>query len=151
MDSDLLYSENPKMARKRPFLFILTIIFNVGCLVAAIRLGQQNYQIASLVLWLVSTIFFLIWYLRIKSKKVTVTNYNITLEQGLLRKNRKQVDIDKVKNVEVDQSFIHRIFGVGYIKVYTTGDQPEFEVGGLPNPNKIWDLVMEKKIKSDKS
>ena len=151
MDSDLLYSENPKMARKRPFSFVLSIIFNVCCLVAAIRLDQQNYQIASLVFWLVSIIFFLLWYLHIKSTKVTVTNYNISLEQGLLRKNRKQVDIDKVRNVEVDQSFIHRIFGVGYIKVYTAGDQPEFEVGGLPNPNKIWALVMEKKIKSENS
>jgi uncharacterized membrane protein YdbT with pleckstrin-like domain len=151
MDGNLLYSENPKMARNRPIWFILYMILNVGGLVAAIRFDQQSYQIVGLVFWLGTIIMFLVWYLRIKSTKVTVTKYNILIEKGLLSKHRREVAIEKVRTVDVKQGFIDRILGVGDIEVYTAGDQFEFEVKGLPNPNKIWELVMEKKNKSEKS
>ena len=144
MSSDLLYSENPKMPRNRPFLFVLYIILNIGGLVAAIRLEQQSLQIIGLVVWLGTIMALLIWYLQIKSKKVSVTNTEMLYEEGLLRKNRKELALDKVRSVEVDQDFIERIFSVGKVKVFTAGDLPEIEVEGLPDPNRIRELVKQK-------
>ena len=141
MDTDLLYSENPKMAKNKPIWFIIYIILNVAGLVAAIRFDQQSYQIVGLVFWLGTIIMFLVWYLRIKSTKVTVTKYNILIEKGLLSKHRREVAIEKVRTVDVKQGFIDRILGVGHLEVYTAGDQYEFEVKGLPNPNKIREIV----------
>tara|TARA_B100002003_G_scaffold15351_1_gene12796 strand:+ start:708 stop:1163 length:456 start_codon:yes stop_codon:yes gene_type:complete len=141
MSSNLLYSENPKMPRNNPFMFTLIIILNIAGLVAAIRLDQQSFQIIGLVVWLGTVIWLLIWYIKIKSIKVSVTNNDILVERGLLRKNRKELAIDKIRTVEVDQDFIDRIFGVGMIKVFTAGDLAEIEVKGLPNPNKIRELV----------
>ena len=144
MSSDLLYSENPKMPRNNPFMFTLIIILNIAGLVAAIRLDQQSFQIIGLVVWLGTVIWLLIWYLKTKSKKLSVTNRDMLYEEGLLRKNRKELAIDKIRTIEVDQDFIDRIFGVGMIKVFTAGDLPEIIVPGLPNPNKIRDLVKQK-------
>ena len=96
MSSDLLYSENPKMPRNRPFMFTLIIILNIAGLVAAIRLDQQSFQIIGLVVWLGTVISLLIWYMKIKSTKVSVTNNDILVERGLLRKNRKELSIDKI-------------------------------------------------------
>ena len=150
MNSDLLYSENPKMPRNKPFMFTLIIILNIAGLVAAIRLDQQSFQIIGLVVWLGTVISLLIWYMKIKSIKVSVTNNDILVERGLLRKNRKELAIDKIRTVEVDQDFIDRIFGVGMIKVFTAGDLPEIVVPGLPDPNKIRDLVKQKQHRSEK-
>ena len=150
MNSDLLYSENPKMPRNRPFMFIFIIILNIAGLVAAIRLDQQSFQIIGLVVWLGTVISLLIWYIKIKSTKVSVTNNDILVERGLLRKNRKELAIDKIRTVEVDQDFIDRIFGVGMIKVFTAGDLPEIIVPGLPDPNKIRDLVKQKQHRLEK-
>ena len=150
MSSDLLYSENPKMPRHKPFVFILIIILNIASLVAAIRLDQQSLQIIGLVVWLGTVIWLLIWYIKIKSIKVSVTNNDILVERGLLRKNRKELAIDKIRTIEVDQDFIDRIFGVGMIKVFTAGDLPEIVVPGLPDPNKIRDLVKQKQHRLEK-
>ena len=144
MSSDLLYSENPKMPRNNPFRLTLIIILNVGGLVAAFRLDQQSLQIIGLGVWLGTIIMLLVWYLQIKSIKLSVTNNDILVERGLLRKNRKELAIDKIRTIEVDQDFIDRIFGVGMIKVFTAGDLPEIVVPGLPDPNKIRDLVKQK-------
>ena len=150
MSSDLLYSENPKMPRNRPFLFVFYIILNIGGLVAAIRLEQQSLQIIGLVVWLGTIMALLIWYLQIKSKKVSVTNTEMLYEEGLLRKNRKELALDKVRSVEVDQDFIERIFSVGKVKVFTAGDLPEIEVEGLPDPNRIRELVKQNQQRLEK-
>ena len=150
MNSDLLYSENPKMPRNNPFMFALIIILNIASLVAAIRLDQQSFQIIGLVVWLGTVISLLIWYMKIKSTKVSVTNNDILVERGLLRKNRKELAIDKIRTVEVDQDFIDRIFGVGKIKVFTAGDLPEIEVEGLPDPNKIREFVKQNQQRLEK-
>ena len=150
MNSDLLYSENPKMPRNKPFMFTLIIILNIAGLVAAIRLDQQSFQIIGLVVWLGTVISLLIWYMKIKSTKVSVTNNDILVERGLLRKNRKELAIDKIRTVEVDQGFVDRIFGVGMIKVFTAGALPEIVVPGLPDPNKIRDLVKQKQHRLEK-
>ena len=151
MNSDLLYSENPKMPRNNPFMFTLIIILNIAGLVAAIRLDQQSFQIIGFVVWLGTVIWLLIWYIKIKSIKVSVTNNDILVERGLLRKNRKELAIDKIRTIEVDQDFIDRIFGVGMIKVFTAGDLPEIVVKGLPDPNRIRELVKQNQHKSEKS
>ena len=106
MERELLYSENPKMLRNRPFLAFSMIILNIAGLAAAIRLDQQSLQIIGLVLFLVTVMSLLIWYLKIKSTQVNVTNNEILVERGLLRKNRKELVIDKVRTVEV-LSLIH--------------------------------------------
>ena len=141
MNNDLLYSENPKMPRNSPFKFTLIIILNIAGLVAAIRLDQQNFQIIGLLVWLGTVIWLLIWYLKTKSKKLSITNRDMLYEEGLLRKNRKELALDKVRTVEVDQDFIERIFGVGKVRVFTAGDEPEIVVEGLPDPNKIRELI----------
>ena len=126
------------------------IILNIAGLAAAIRLDQQSLQIIGLVLFLVTVMSLLIWYLKIKSTQVNVTNNEILVERGLLRKNRKELVIDKVRTVEVDQDFIERILGVGKIKVFTAGDLPEIEVEGLPEPNKIREFVKQNQKRSEK-
>ena len=151
MSSDLLYSENPKMPRNNPFMFTLIIIVNITGLIAAFRLDQQSFQIIGLVVWLGTAIWLLIWYLKIKSKKLSVTNRDMLYEEGLLRKNRKELALDKVRTVEVDQSFVERIFSVGEVRVFTAGDQPEIVVKGLPDPNRIRELVKQNQHKSEKS
>ena len=151
MNNDLLYSENPKMAMNRPFVFTLIIILNIAGIVAAIRLDQQSLQIIGLGVWLGTIIMLLVWYLKIKSIKLSVTNNDILVERGLLRKNRKELALDKVRSVEVDQDFAERIFGVGKVRVFTAGDQPEIVVKGLPDPNRIRELVKQNQHKSEQS
>ena len=150
MSSDVLYSENPKMPRNKPFMFIFIIILNIAGLVAAFRLGQQSLQIIGLGVWLGTIVMLLVWYLKIKSKKLSVTNRDMLYEEGLLRKNRKELALDKVRTVEVDQDFFERIFGVCKVRVFTAGDKPEIVVEGLPDPNRIRELVKQNQHRLEK-
>lgn len=117
------YSEHPVMFKNNPIGFILSLIlipvFGVGLLI------------------------FIVWHLRNKSSKLTVTDKEVLFEKGLLSKERSEVNISSVRTIKVKQSFFNRIFGTGTVEFYTAGDKPEIVAVGMPDPNKVRDLVKE--------
>ena len=115
------YSENPAMFKDSPLMFILSLI-----LIPAFGVGL---------------IILLVWYLKSKSTKLTVSADSIVLEKGLLSKERCEVNMSSVRTTKVMQSFFNRIFGVGRIEIYTAGDSPEIVASGLPDPNTIREII----------
>lgn len=116
-----LYSEHPVMFKNNPIGFIASIIlipvFGLGILI---------------LLW---------WYIQTRSSKLTVKEYDILYEEGLLSKNRAEFSINGIRTVRVHQSFFNRIFGVGTIQIFTAGDKPEIEAKGMPDPNRVRELI----------
>jgi uncharacterized membrane protein YdbT with pleckstrin-like domain len=69
---------------------------------------------------------------------------DLVLTQGLLSKDRIELDIASIRTVRVYQSFLNRIFNVGSVSVFTAGDMPEIEVKGLPDPHDLRQLINRK-------
>tara|TARA_B110000003_G_scaffold2258_1_gene2385 strand:- start:380 stop:823 length:444 start_codon:yes stop_codon:yes gene_type:complete len=147
VNSNLIYSENPKMPRNRPFIFIFNVILNIVGFVSAFRFEEQALQITGLVVWIATIVFFLIWFIHTKSTKLSITNTDILLEKGLLSKERREVAIEKVRTVNIKQTFLNRILGVGEISIFTAGDLPEIVVPGMPDPNKTREIIKQKQNK----
>ena len=47
-----------------------------------------------------------------------------------------------IRSVKVNQSFFQRIFGVGDLEIYSSGDEPEIVVSGMPNPLHLKELLI---------
>lgn len=118
-----LYSESPVMFKNNPLGFILSIV-----IIPAFGVGL---------------VILLIWYLRCISSKLTITETEILYEQGLLSKNRSEIGFSSVRTIKVKQSFFNRIFGTGTIELYTAGDEPEIVASGMPDPNKVRELIKQ--------
>ncbi|MEQ8515174.1 MAG: PH domain-containing protein [Chromatocurvus sp.] len=115
-----LYAEHPAMFKNNPLGFILAVLL--------IAVG-------------VGIIILLWWYLQTKASKLTVYEHEIMFEKGLLSKERSEVNISIVRTVRVKQSFFNRIFGVGTVEIFTAGDNPEIVARGMPDPNRIRELI----------
>ena len=121
-ESDVLYMAHPSMWRSSPLYFLLSV-----CSIALYGLG---------------IIILMIWYIKCKATKFTVTHSQITLEEGLLSKSYNEVRLKDVKNVQLSQSFAERIFGSGTIGIASAGsDGLEIVVSGLPKPKQIRELI----------
>ena len=116
-----LYSEHPVMFKNNPLGFIICLI-----LIPAGGLGL---------------LILLTWHLKNKASKLTVNDNEILFEKGLLSKERSEVNLASVRTTKVKQSFFNRIFGVGSIEIFTAGDSPEIVAIGMPDPNKIRELI----------
>ena len=116
-----LYSASPVMFKNNPILFVvclgLIFVFGLGLLI------------------------LVVWYLQNKASKLSISESEILYEKGLLSKERSEININSVRTTKVSQSFFQRMFGVGSIEIYTAGDTPEIMASGLPNPNKIREII----------
>jgi uncharacterized membrane protein YdbT with pleckstrin-like domain len=86
-------------------------------------------------------VILLYWFMLTRATRLRITDDNVHVERGLLSKRHVELTIDQIRAVRVYQGPIDRIFRVGRIEVYTTGDDPEFVVSGMPDPNQVRDHV----------
>ena len=116
-----IYQAHPAMFRAHPFWFILFVLL--------ILVGGLGILI------------LLYWYIKTRATALTVTEHDITFEQGILSKDRTGVSLRHVRAVRVTQGFVNRILGVGTVEISTAGDEPEFEVSDMPDPHEIREAI----------
>ena len=121
MTDTVIYEAHPAMFRAHPFWFILSV-----ALIAAFGIG---------------IVILLYWYVLTRATALTVTDSDILYERGILSKDRTSVSLRHVRSVNVMQSFVNRIFGVGTIQISTAGDEPEFTIADMPDPHVIREAI----------
>lgn len=89
----------------------------------------------------IGILILLWWYLKCRSTKLEFIGRDVVLEKGLLSKDRTELNADSVRTVNVYQSLLNRMLGVGRLSIYTAGDVPEIEVTGIPRPHDFRDLI----------
>jgi uncharacterized membrane protein YdbT with pleckstrin-like domain len=113
----VLYVGSPSMWRNRFLLFCICLF---------------------LCLFLVGFPILVIWWLETKCTTLTVTNQRTTLRRGILSKKINEVWHGDVRNIQLAQSLLQRLFDVGTISISSAGQSGvEIEVLGMFQPYKI--------------
>src|SRR3990172_3305158 len=121
MTETVIYEAHPAMFRAHPFWFILAVL-----LIAAFGIG---------------ILILIYWYVQTRATALTVTDSDLLYERGILSKERTSVSLRHVRSVNVMQSFVNRILGVGTIQISTAGDEPEFTIADMPDPHVIREAI----------
>ena len=117
----VLYESHPSMFRNHPVAFVLCLVL---CCVG------------------IGLIILLVWWIRVLGTTLTVTNEQTTLRRGILSKHTNDVFHSNVRNIQVRQSMMQRIFNVGWIGISSAGqDGLEIEVDGLPDPEAVKQII----------
>lgn len=93
---------------------------------------------------LVGFVVYLVEWLKMRSTRLIVTNQRTTLQRGILDKRTNEVRHADIRNVQVTQGFMQRMFGVGTIELSSSGQADvEIAVKGIPDPQRIAELIRE--------
>jgi uncharacterized membrane protein YdbT with pleckstrin-like domain len=80
----------------------------------------------------------LVGFIRRISTRYTITNQRLRIERGLLSKHVQQTRIERVQNVNTNQTFVSRILRVGTVDFDTAGtDDSDFTFAGVGNPHEV--------------
>jgi uncharacterized membrane protein YdbT with pleckstrin-like domain len=72
----------------------------------------------------------------------TITNQRLRIKRGILSKKIQQTRIDRVQNVNTDQSVIERLLRVGTVDFDTAGtDDSDFTFAGVSSPSRVVEAV----------
>ncbi|MGD1713351.1 PH domain-containing protein [Hydrocoleum sp. CS-953] len=109
---------HPSMWRSNPLLFILYL-----CLILLFGVG---------------ILLLLIWWIKSQNTTLIVTDKRTILQQGLLSRYTNEVMHVHIRNIQIQQNMMERLFNIGTIKIASAGTGDiEISISGIPAPNRI--------------
>ncbi len=117
---EVLYEEHPSIIRTHPLGTVIAILL--------IPVG-------------IGILILLYWYLSMKADKLTIKDDEVIWTHGLLSKTYVEINMSSIRATKVEQTLLQRMLNAGKLEIYTAGDEPELTVNGMPNPDKIREVI----------
>jgi membrane protein YdbS with pleckstrin-like domain len=138
----------PAMFRAHPFRYLLLVLLFAGGIGLAVVVPIEG-SLPPWLSWLglgaaaVGMVLWLIWWIgSTRWMKLSITNKRTVRHEGLIRRHSTEVLHDHVRSVDINQSFMQRILGVGYIGIDSAGqDDIEIEMRDIPNPYEVKKVI----------
>jgi uncharacterized membrane protein YdbT with pleckstrin-like domain len=108
----------------------------------------------SVVLWALVglALVVLVGFVKRMTTVYTITNQRLRIKRGFIARRVQQTRIDRVQNVNTDQSVIQRILQVGTVDFDTAGtDDSEFKFAGVSQPEEVVAAVEEAQVELPRS
>ena len=136
----------PCMVRARPLSFtgvaLVMIAGLVGVVMGLTSEGKMWLAILGGVVALAGFGVLVVWWLKTMSAALVVTNKRTIMKKGLLSRSSSEVVHDNIRNIQIDQTFWQRVWGVGSIGISSSGqDGIEIQLGDLKGPNDIREII----------
>jgi uncharacterized membrane protein YdbT with pleckstrin-like domain len=79
---------------------------------------------------------------RIRNTHYRVSNQRIVIQHGVLSRSLEEIDMRSIDDIEFQQSFIERLFGIGEVSIVSTDKvAPKMILHGIHDPLKIRELI----------
>jgi uncharacterized membrane protein YdbT with pleckstrin-like domain len=115
----------------------------VAALVTAIGSGF-SWSTTIAVFAVLAALVILVGFLYRMTTTYTITNQRLTIRRGVLSRHLQQTRVERVQNVNVDQSIVDRLMRVGQVDFDTAGaDDSDFTFRGVASPDDVVRAVDE--------
>ena len=95
----------------------------------------------------IASLLVLLWpikrHLQRQTVKLTIAGDKLRYETGLASKSMRIIQLPKVQDVRVLQSFWQRMFGVGDISIETAGENSRLVVENLDRPRELAEQITD--------
>lgn len=88
-------------------------------------------------------IFTALRHIKRRMSTITITGDKLRFETGLFSKSTRSVELVKVQDVRVDQTFWQRMFGIGDLSLETAGGSSRIEMDQIDRPQEAADHILE--------
>ncbi len=143
-----LYAAHPTMFRNHPVAFVLCLLLLLAGVIGAPTAYytlEEHTELATIGAAAVAVMVAIAmgrWWFRTLATKLRVTSQRTILRHGLLSKHINEISHGNIRNVQIKQNPIERLFSTGTVKIASAGQSSvEIEVEGLPHPEKIRELI----------
>jgi len=133
----------PSTRLVRPFYTLCFVLIGIYFFIVNNNPGWPSGTSAFLVLPGALLVWTLVRHLRLRFVTLKVTGNKLQFEQGFLSKSIRTMELSKVQDVGVSQSFAQRLVGIGDIRVETAGDSSPVSMRSVDNPQAVADFILE--------
>ena len=91
----------------------------------------------------VLAMFVAIRHIRRRMTLITITTDRLRYEAGLFSKTTHVVELVKVQDVRIDQTFVQRVFNIGDISIETAGGSSRIDLTSIDNPQDAAEHILK--------
>ena len=110
-------------------------------LVSSLILVFLPNRSVALVILLITALYPMLEYINLKYNLWAVTNMRVVDESGFFTRYSKESPLDKINNVEYDQSFMGRIIGYGDVRIQTAAEMGDTTYKLIHHPKELKDTI----------
>ena len=137
-----LKTDEKKLIIIRQHWLKLILPFFAWLLLATLLLILQWFTSSvNLIIILVTALYPLLEYVNWRHNLWCVTNMRVVDESGFFTRYSKESPLDKINNVEYDQSIWGRIFGFGNVDIQTAAELGETKYNLIHHPKLLKDTI----------
>ncbi|MBI4556126.1 MAG: PH domain-containing protein [Candidatus Hydrogenedentes bacterium] len=106
-------------------------------------LNMGTFILCGLTFWLIVPIFIAFWkWLVLRCSVYEITTERIRLTKGVFSKQTEEIELYRVKDLNITQPFFLRMFSLGSIHLQTSDrSAPDFILRALPKIYELRDLI----------
>jgi uncharacterized membrane protein YdbT with pleckstrin-like domain len=82
-------------------------------------------------------------HIRQNARRLSLQSGILRLEDGLVRKSQRNIVLNKIRDVRVEQSLGQRLFGVGNLSVEAIGDSGTITLENVDGPRKAAEAILD--------
>ena len=92
--------------------------------------------------WGLGLLVLVPWWIAALGTTLVVTDRRVTLRRGILSRDTSDILLADIRNVQVRQGVLQRLFDVGDLGLSSSGQgEIEIEVAGIPHPRRVAALI----------
>lgn len=123
--------------------YVITLLVVAAGVVLTYRQQPESYPTWLPALWLLLFLWPIKRHIQRQAVKMTISGDKLRYETGLASKSTRIIQLPKVQDVRVVQSFLQRIFGVGDISIETAGEYSRLLVENLDKPQQLAEQITD--------
>jgi uncharacterized membrane protein YdbT with pleckstrin-like domain len=133
-------------------LAVLVAVYGAGLgQWAAGESGERAVRLVGAVVGLAALAYFGVRWLDWRMSTYNITTDRVEYECGILFKKVRNLDIWRIVDINYDQSFVQRLFGLGVLKIISTDESDkELTVGPIPRARSVYEALKQAVSLADK-
>jgi uncharacterized membrane protein YdbT with pleckstrin-like domain len=136
---ELVFEGHPSWRAVLRFYVIGVVIVAVAAAIGALVAGAA---VAVIVGAVVLALVILAGLIKRQATRYVITTERLHIRQGILAKRTQETRVQRVQNVNTEQSFFARLLQIGTVDFDTAGtDDSEFRFVGVANPHDVVNAV----------
>lgn len=150
-DTEVIYFEGSPALRWELFhswwSLILGLLFILGPIISKVFWTPELPWWGLAIGIVLGLLVIIIPWLKTKMIRYKISNYRIDSEKGLVAKQFDTLELWHVEDIQLTQSVLDRIMGVGTICIHSNDDtSPHLFMSGIPKPRPIFDSLKQRII-----
>jgi uncharacterized membrane protein YdbT with pleckstrin-like domain len=118
-------------------------VFLIMCVAVGVYVNAYLDRVTPLVLVIPALLFVfpVRAHLRQRFTKVSLAGDKLHYQSGVLSRTTRTIQISKVQDVRVDQTFGQRLMGIGNLSIETAGETSRLTIENIDAPQAVADVL----------